>query len=107
MSILHKNKEYIVDQLLIKNYIGKGNISKPEKTPITKIIADFMCYADPPAQNCLMECDDLVWKDGIVREVASKGFNHLANCCNFRSKTTWRGQSINIVEGFLVLETTN
>jgi hypothetical protein len=34
-----------------------------------------------------------------------EGFNHVINYCNFRNKTSYKGQPINIVEGFLVLET--
>ena len=101
----HKHGEYIVDNLLLENLTWEGNLGYRDQTVITNIINDFMFYADRPMENCLVKDYDSVWTDGIICGVASKGFNHFVNYCDFRNKKKYQNKSIDIVLGFLVLQT--
>lgn len=107
----HKGMKYVVDQLLytnvtwIKNELG--TFSHNDQTPYHRIVNDFVAYADTLDYNCFIRLFDQVWRNDVIPCIASKGFNHVLNYCNFRNKTECDGQSIEIIEGFLVLETTN
>ena len=101
----HKNQEYIVDNLLLQNITWKGNMGSIDQTLVTNIIGDFIFYADLPVDDCLVKHYDSIWKDGSICGVASKGFNHFVNYCNFRNKKMYKNKSIDIVLGFLVLQT--
>lgn len=96
----HRGKTYTVDQLLIKNYIWKGNFGLVEATPFREITGQLTSYACwSHHENCYFDGEDAIWADHIIKEVASEGFNNITNYCKYRIDPEY-----NIVEGFLVLE---
>jgi hypothetical protein len=103
----YKTKEYIVDQLLILNITWKGNMGKYDKTPFTEIINDFIRYADGMDEDCLCKEYDKVWANDVICNVKTKGFYHINTYCNFRNQTEYKGKPIEIVEGFLAIESTD
>lgn len=112
-----RDKEYIVENLLLSNYIFEDNIGRQEESDFSEIINDFTHYADVgveydfPDENgnyhkiYLKSYDDL-WADEIICDVTS-GFNCVASYCDFRTKIDNKLKPIEIVEGFLVLESYN
>jgi hypothetical protein len=90
-----------------RNITWNDSFGTTDQTEITNIISDFRFYADPPMDNCLIKDYDSTWANKIICGIASKGFNHIKNSCDFRNKKMYKGQSIEIVEGFLVLATNN
>ena len=103
----HRGREYVVDQLLVQNITWDNNIGRPDDNPYREIIGSFTSYADGMAEGYLSERYDSVWANDIICHVASEGFNDVVNYCNFRNKTQYRGTPIEIIEGFLVLESNN
>lgn len=103
----HKDQTYVVDQLLIQNITWNANVGTPDETPFMCIIGNFTGYADPPNDNIIFREYDAGWSQHIIRNVASNGFNHIANYCKFRDKKEYKDQPIDIVEGFLVLQSDN
>lgn len=99
----HQGQEYVVDQLLINDIIWDGNRGTYQPSPVSNIIADFTRYADGMDEDCLCQLYDQEWANNIICNVVT-GFNHVLNYCNFRNKTEYQGKPIEIVEGFLVLE---
>lgn len=124
----HQGQKYVVDQLLVENITWEGNCGNADKTPFTKIVGHFTNYADGMNWDdgfdgeepvCLVsKSGDEEWvkntiglrpgtPSGILGPVASSGFNHVTNYCDFRNKTEHEGKPIDIVEGFLVLQSNN
>jgi len=103
----HNGVKYIVDRLLIQNFTREGHCGHQDKMPFTQIINELTSYADSIMDDCYSHLYDKDWYDEAICDIASAGFNHLRNYCNFRNKTQYNGQSIEIVEGFLVLESEN
>ena len=110
-----KPQALIVDNLLIQNYTFTGNCGKQDKNPYREIINNFTGYADGntlwdwgdnPEIGVYKE-EDRIWINDAICGLASEGFNHVTNYCNFRNRTEYKGQQIEIVEGFLVLESDN
>ena len=98
------NHNYVVDQLLIQNYIWSGNIGTQDETPFTQIVNELTNYADGLDEDCYCYLYDKEWYDKTICHVASRGFDHVRNYCEFRNKTSYKDKPIEIVEGFLVLE---
>ncbi len=103
----HKGEKYIVDQVLYNNITWTNGLGYHDKNPYSRITSDFMSYADTLEFGCYIHLYDTVWRDLVIPYCASKGFNDVLNYCNFRNKTEYKNQPIEIVEGFLVLETNN
>lgn len=100
------SKKYVIDNLLIQNFTWNNGHGVGDFQPFSKIVHDFSEYAYGIDEGCLFEeCDSSWVRDKIINVVA--GFNHVANYCNFRNVTNYRGMDIDICEGFLVLESTN
>jgi hypothetical protein len=94
-----------IDNLLIQNITYEGDIGYYDKTPISEIIHEFKEYAD--GFDGIFKSYDEKWVKEIIPRVASNGFNHTNNYCNFRHRKVYKRKKINIVDGFLVLETSN
>lgn len=103
----HRGEKYVVDQVLYNNITWKDNLGYHDQNPCSEITSDFMAYADTLDFDCYIHMHDQVWRNQVIPAVASKGFNDVLNYCNFRNKTECDNQPIDIVEGFLVLETNN
>ncbi|CAH6419887.1 Hypothetical protein HVR_LOCUS963 [uncultured virus] len=114
VTIKHRDREYLIDQLIVQDYKWEGNCGSQQIQPFTTIVNHFTGYADGMHEDYDIESEeqkiatfkqgDEVWVSDIIGAVASKGFNHFRNYCNFRNRTEYKGKSIEIVEGFLVLE---
>lgn len=107
VSFDHNGKKYVVDQLLIENITWNGNLGTYDETIFRNIISDLTGYANLIDDDCYFKEYDIGWSGHIISGIASKGFNHVVNYCNFRNKTEYKGTPIEIVEGFLVLEKNN
>jgi len=115
ISFEHLGQVYIVDQLLIQNITWEGNIGYHDVTPYSRIINEFIAYADGTIgeNGSFFEPYDQEWVEEIIPHIASIGFNHIINYCNFRDQkevilqSSSTGKAIEIVEGFLVLESDN
>lgn len=105
--LIRNNKTYNVDNLLYRHIIWDDRIGKAEKNDINKIISELTIYSEGMNKDCYIHLYDKEWYDKSICHVAAKGFNHLNNYCNFRNKTQYKNKNIDIVEGFLVLETNN
>lgn len=105
--MIRNNKPYNVDNLLYRHIIWDDRIGKVEQNDINRIISELTMYAEGMNKNCYIHLYDKEWYDKSICHVTSKGFNHLNNYCNFRNKTQYKNKNIDIVEGFLVLETNN
>ena len=103
----HKGRGYIVDQLLIDNIIWEKGQGRHEPSKYLEILEDFTNYAECVPDEGLLQLYDKQWIGEIICGVASDGFNNVMNYCNFRNKSSYHGRPINIVEGFLVLESNN
>jgi hypothetical protein len=90
---------YIIDNLLIQVIKWEGNCGRHVESPTSKITQQLMSYADGMDEGQVFQLYDLPWASHIIIGVASNGFNHVENYCNFRNN---KGNEI--VEGFLVLE---
>ena len=100
----HNGKNYIVDQLLIQSINWNSNMGTYDESPFRHITSDLTSYADGMDEDCFCQSHDKDWANYVICDVASNGFNHVVNYCNFRKKCTY---PIEIVEGFLVLESDN
>lgn len=103
-------KDYHVDNLLIQNIIwerdGNGNRSHgyQEITEYLKIINEFTRYADGMDEDCYLDLNDKNWCDSAILNLCG-GFNNIKNYCQLRSMTSYEDKPIEIIDGFLVLET--
>ena len=113
---LNDGKEYIVDNLLKQNYTCTERCGTQDHHPYTEIINDFTYYAEGYHDDIdfdgkrvihYTKSYDSVWVDGVICHIASSGFNHVKNFCKFRNYKVFKKKSIEIVEGFLVLESRN
>lgn len=102
----HRNQKYVVDQLLIQNITWNGNYGSHDDNPFIEITGDFTRYADGMDGWVCKEYDS-IWANDVICNVASGGFNNVVNYCNFRNTAQYEGNPIEIVEGFLVLESDN
>lgn len=110
-------KNYLVDQLLINNINWDNDVGKYEEDFLSDIISDFTNYADGYHKDYDMESNkfiiipfkekDEIWISDIINSVTSEGDNHVVNYCRFRNKTNYKGKNIEIIEGFLSLESHN
>lgn len=103
---------YTVDQLLIQNYVdsdhtSSGYRSNQEESRYSKITNNLTFYADSWEPEMGAKPEDQEWISGMIQNVASSGFNHVTNYCMTRNATQYKGQNIDIVEGFLVLQARN
>jgi predicted SprT family Zn-dependent metalloprotease len=102
----HKGTTYVVVQLIIQYITFNNGIGTHDQMPFTRITNELTHYADWGSEQ-LLHLYDKEWLDATIYNVSSKGFNHIVNYCKTRNKKTYKGKSIEIVEGFLVLESTN
>ena len=102
-NIPFNNGQYIVDQLLIRNITWDGNVGRYDDNPFIDIVDEIMSYIDRQIDEVRYLYDE-EWAREKICHIASKGFNHVANYCNFRKRTSYKGEPIEIVEGFLILE---
>jgi len=113
----HKGNTYCVDNLLTLNFMGNNKMLMQEVTQCSQIINDLLDHTinspyDPSdlvgiASIPVDNGDQYEWLQHIIINVASDGFNHVVNYCNFRNKISYQGKPIEIVLGFLVLESHN
>ena len=92
----------VVDQLLVHNMATNG---RSEDT-FSQIICDLTDYADGLDDGSIRKQYDSVWANNVICGVASSGPSDVINYCDFRKTTGYNGHSVDIVEGFLVLEST-
>lgn len=102
-----KLDDHIIDQLIIQNISFEGNCGTYDETPYRKIIHELARYADGMEDDCVFHNYDQEWKKGIIPGIASNGFNHIKNYCIFRNKSEYNGSGIEIIEGFLILQSNN
>ena len=100
----HLGEDYIIDQLLIDNFTFKNGRGTKDTSPYSHITGIWSWYADNDLEECYSDMDDKEWYDSSITNVAS-GFNHLKNYTTLRSMGEYNGTPIEIVEGFLVLDT--
>lgn len=107
------DKDYIVDQLLVQNVIWTERCGTHDQHPYTGIINDLKFYAEGYHDEIdrygnkitlYTNVRDSCWVDDVICHVASNGFNHVKNYCRFRNRKIYKKKSIEIVEGFLVVE---
>ncbi len=103
----HRDQKYLVDQLLVQNITWIGNLGKRDETPFSRIINEFRSYADGMDSDCYIQMYDKEWYKDAICHIASKGFNHVVNYCDFKKRMKAEKYSTEIVEGFLVLESNN
>ncbi len=93
-------QKYVVDHLLLNNYVWEGWCGTCEKTSYTDVChmltgyADGM-YDDPFDDGIVVE----PWYPKAITNVCN-GFNHLKNYTTWRYKKTYKGRDINVVDGF-------
>lgn len=93
-----------MDQLIIQN-TWNGNYGSLNETPFTLIVQHLMRYANGMDNHCVFFSYDREWTKGIIRNLApSRDPNPIINYCNLRNQKEYQGKPIDIVEGFLVLE---
>lgn len=98
----HMGDKYIVDQLLIQNLTRKGNLGFHDEMPFTRIVHELTSIIE---EGHVFHRYDSEWIKEIIHRPASKSFNHIVNYCDFCHKTQHKAKPIDIVKGFLVLET--
>lgn len=103
----HEGKEYIVDNLLIQNVTYKDKLGIYDNTPFLQIVEDFIFYAFTMEDGFYCKEYDMIWADGAIPRIASDSNPHFVNYCEFRNRTEYKGMPIEIVEGFLILESSN
>lgn len=109
VKFTHKNKEYVVDNLLNVNIMWENNIGSQQPSEFIHIITDFTQYAefgvdDYNGEKFYSKKYDSCWADDIICNVVANGVDHVSNYCTLRNKTFDDDNYVNIVEGFLVLE---
>ncbi len=110
-SIKNKNftlnkKEYIVDNLLIINYVnieGSENIFTQTDTNYNLVCNELRSYADGMDNECYYYMKDKPWYDLAITNLCG-GFNHIYNYKKCKEITKHKNKEINIVDSFLVLE---
>jgi len=95
-----KIDDHIVDHLLILNYKFEGNRGTQVQTPYSDIVNKLTSYADMRdyEERWVFTLSDFEWINEAIPGIASSGFNHVLNYCNYKKNTDY-----DIVEGFLVL----
>lgn len=112
VKIAIKEQEYIIDNLLIQNYTKQGNLliqdqdQDQDQMRIKRICSDMQGYADGLDDDCYYHMYDKEWYDDSITNIC-RGFNDIKNYIFCRSLKTINEKKINIVDGFLVLETIN
>lgn len=109
------DETYNIDNLLIINFTWKGNSGSMDQTDFSYITGCFDGYACGDNSKwfggeeiyCYYNECDKCWASFIIPNIASSGFNHVANYCNFRNCKEYKKERIEIVDGFLVLESNN
>jgi hypothetical protein len=99
------DEEYVVDNLVIQDYTWDGRSGSQVPHEYTKIVNDLTRYADGLEEECLRE-QDIKWYDSSITNLTG-GFNNVKNYCRLRQLNSYKDKQIEIVEGFLVLETDN
>lgn len=104
VKFIHREETFIIDQLLIQDFCwesGSGHAIKTKTTVITNALSSYAEGWDPKYP---MRDGDEIWCNDIIYNVASQGFCHIGNYCSMRNASTYDDEPIEVVEGFLVLE---
>ena len=96
-------KSYIVDNLILQNYICTKNYATSEIYEYTNLCETLTWYACGVDENCYSELKDKEWYDSAICNIAS-GFNHIKNYNKFKNMTEYKDKKINIIDSFLILE---
>lgn len=103
-----RGKSIVIDQLLVQKIVWDSGWGRAEKTDWNKIARELRQYADgimtEENETYFFQSYDSMWYPHAICNIVSKGFNHAVNYHSFRSRTMYRGKPIEIVEGFLILE---
>ncbi len=99
-------KEYIVDNLLIIDYInveGCDNIFTQTNKEYNLVCNELRSYADGMDNECYFYMKDKIWYDLSITNLCG-GFNHIYNYKTCKEIKKYKNKEINIVDSFLVLE---
>lgn len=80
--------------------------NKCEDNDYGGIIFNLTQYADGVEDGYYFDKEDKKWYNEAIINLC-KDFNHVKNYCESKNLTKYRDQNIQIVEGFLVLESFN
>lgn len=97
------NTEYVVDNLLLQNYIWTKNFGTSERHEYTELCGTLTWYACDAEKNCYSKMKDKEWFDSAICNI-SRGFNHVKNYSELKNMKEYKGKPINIIDSFLVLE---
>ena len=100
---------YFVDNLLITNYVSENDsktIYTAENSNHQKIVNKLTTYADGMDEGWYNRLSDKVWYDNAICNICGD-FNHIKNYCKLRHLKKYQTRDIEIVEGFLALESLN
>jgi hypothetical protein len=95
---------YKIDNLLLQNIMWNDNCGQAESTEYNIIIDRLTQYADGLDDGQYFSINDKVWYDSTINNLCG-GFNHIKNYCSLRNSQSYETKPIQIVEGFLVLQT--
>ena len=101
------DKDYYVDNLIVCNLVTDGNLRfRDGKTNYSEIVHNLTDYAHGMDEDCYCRMSDQDWYSEAITNLCGN-FNHVKNYCMLRSLTSYENKPIEIVEGFLVLESIN
>lgn len=102
-----------IDNLVYDKIYWKGNQGKQESSELSRVINDFVFYAEGLHQELdfktgepelrLIKEYDIQWVRNIL-EIGYDGFDHVGNYNYYKNLTSHSGQEIDVVEGFIVLQ---
>lgn len=92
-------QDYHVPQLIVQNITWSGNSGISDRTEYSSIVDELTGIANGYDGN-------YDWTSKCIFHLGG-GFNNVKNYCKFSKMKSFKGFPIEIVEGFLVLETDN
>jgi hypothetical protein len=98
------DQNYTIDNLLIQNFIWHDNMGQMEENGYSQIIGKLADYANGMDENKYYVANDKIWYDHTIIDLCG-GFNHIKNFCKLLNMKSFEKKPIEIIEGFLVLET--
>jgi hypothetical protein len=90
-----------IENILIINYIFKGNCGSQEDTPYNQICNQLTHYADGMEEDCYFDMKDKLWYDAAKTNLCG-GFNHVKNYKYCKEYA--QNNNLNVIDGFLVLK---
>jgi hypothetical protein len=108
-TTLHDGERpYPIQNLIVLNYLPADNLSrihKQESNNHAPICNELTHYADWGGEEGVSKIGDDLWLHGAIFNFCG-GFNPIKNYTSCLQRTRFRGCDVNIVDSFLVLEST-